>query len=83
VQQLTWVAIAWVAGTAAILGSLMTLGSLLLWMVPSQPRSKKPDEQASSIPASPWQNRLKLLTFSIAIALAGISLLIAVSFPQS
>ena len=56
-----WFVIAWVGGTAAILGSLMTIGCLLLWLVPD--RSKD------------WQNRLKLLGFSVGLAIVGFALL--------
>lgn len=82
--QILWIAIAWLAGTCAILGSLMALGSLLLWLTPAQSaKSQKPREQPKAVNVlSFWQNRLKLLAFSVAIALTGISLLILVPFPQ-
>lgn len=68
--NLIWLAIAWVGGTAAILGSLMTLASLLLWLVPS-----------SDLPA--WEKHLKLMAFSAAIAVAGFALLLAFPFPNA
>jgi hypothetical protein len=80
-HQVLWIAIAWAAGTAAILGCLMTLGSLLLWLVPTHAgRSRKAGGEAPE--SGNWQNQLKLTAFSIAIALVGLSLLIAVPFPQ-
>ena len=80
--QILWFIFAWLAGTAAILGSFMTLGSLLLWLVPSMPaRSRKLDASLESTP-SQWPNRLKLLAFSGAIALVGIGILVVVPFPS-
>jgi len=80
-SQSLWFALTWIAGTAAILGSFMTLGSVLLWFVPSVPtRSRKLEVEPSTIPA--WQNRLKLLAFSIAIALAGLGILVVTPFPS-
>ncbi|NES97107.1 MAG: hypothetical protein F6K32_18095 [Desertifilum sp. SIO1I2] len=64
-----WMAIAILGDTAAILGSLMMLGALLLWLVPHR-------QQQSS-----WSSRLKLLGIAGAIALFGILLLLAVPFP--
>lgn len=63
-----WFVVAWVGGTAAILGSLMTIGTLLLWLVPGKPRS--------------WQAQLKLTGFSVVIALFGFVLLAAFPFPE-
>ncbi|MBW4580878.1 MAG: hypothetical protein KME42_15030 [Tildeniella nuda ZEHNDER 1965/U140] len=81
-SQITWFILAWVAGTAAILGSLMTLGSMLLWLSPSvQTRSRQ--TTTPRLPtSSPTQNRLKLLAFSVVIALAGVGILIVVPFPS-
>lgn len=80
--QIAWIALAWAAGIAAILGSLMTLGSLLFWLVPaSQPRSRNPDSQLDS--GQIWRDRMKLLLVSLAIALAGLSVLAAVPTPFS
>ncbi|MBE9179935.1 hypothetical protein IQ268_15290 [Oculatella sp. LEGE 06141] len=72
-NQLLWVAIAYIGGIAAILGSLMLLGSLLLWLVP----------RTKSTPSSPllWQNRLKLTGFSLLLSLLGVGLLVAIPFP--
>ncbi|MBD2074882.1 hypothetical protein H6F86_13450 [Phormidium sp. FACHB-592] len=79
-SQSLWFALTWIAGTAAILGSLMALGSVLLWFVPSVPPRSRKLEEPSTIPA--WQNRLKLLVFSIAIALAGLGILVVTPFPS-
>ncbi|MGA7938044.1 MAG: hypothetical protein WCA35_31135, partial [Kovacikia sp.] len=74
----------WLGGTAAILGSLMTIGSLLLWIVPApQTRDRKVGDPASQVGPKPWQNRLKVTAFAGAIALAGIGLLMAFPFPQN
>jgi hypothetical protein len=62
-----WLVVAWVGGTAAILGGLMTIATFLLWLVPSKSPS--------------WQNRLKLLGVSLGLAIGGGALLIAVPFP--
>lgn len=70
---------AWIAGTAAILGSLMFLGSLLLWMVPTVAYRRKD----SASPRSIWQQRLKLTCFAGALALIGIGFLAIVPFPCS
>ncbi|HEY9805361.1 MAG TPA: hypothetical protein V6D04_02240 [Candidatus Obscuribacterales bacterium] len=69
-HQVGWFLVAWVGGSLAILGSLMTLGSLLLWWVP----------RSGSQP-SLWQNRLKLLAVSLGLAIAGFSLLVAFPLP--
>ena len=80
-SQSLWYALTWIAGTAAILGSLMALGSVLLWFVPSvPPRSRKLEVEPSTIPD--WQNRLKLLAFSVAITLAGLGILVVTPFPS-
>jgi L-lactate permease len=87
ISQFVWLVLAWIGGTAAILGSLMTIGCLILWIAPSQPqRVKKTDrqqsaKQQSANPTQPWQNKLKLTIFSLAIAIAGFSLLVAFPFP--
>ncbi|PSB23967.1 hypothetical protein [Stenomitos frigidus] len=81
-SQILWLVLAWVAGTAATLGSLMVLGSLLLWLSPTvQARSHQTDASPLPVP-KPWQNRLTLLAFSIAIALAGLGILVVVPFPS-
>ena len=69
-HQVGWFLVVWVGGSLAILGSLMTLGSLLLWWVP----------RSGSQP-SLWQNRLKLLAVSLGLAIAGFSLLVAFPLP--
>lgn len=79
-SQILWFTFTWIAGTAAILGSLMTLGSLLLLVAPSQPRSRKPEQPL--IAHHFWQERLKLLAFSLTIAFAGLGILVVVPFPS-
>ncbi|MCY7320939.1 MAG: hypothetical protein LH660_03840 [Phormidesmis sp. CAN_BIN36] len=61
ISLLIWFAAAWVGGTAAILGSLMTIGTLILWFVPNQ--------------LGAWQDRLKLLGFSVGLAIVGFAFL--------
>ncbi|MBD2019708.1 hypothetical protein H6F43_05835 [Leptolyngbya sp. FACHB-36] len=75
-----WLVGAWIGGTAAILGSLMTLGSLLLWLVPSQMSHGR----KSAVQDAPqfWQRRLSLLVISVTIAFTGFAVLLAVPFPQ-
>jgi hypothetical protein len=75
-----WLVLAWIGGTAAILGSLMTLGSLVLLVAPSQPRSHNP--QPPLLVERPWQQQLKLLAVSLAMALAGFGILVIVLFPS-
>jgi hypothetical protein len=81
-SQLLWIAIAWIGGTALILGSLMALGSLLLFLVPT---GAKPNARANSTDSTPfprpWQNQLKLLLFSLTLALAGWGMLNLFPFP--
>ncbi len=81
-SQILWFMLVWIAGTTAILGSLMTLGSLLLWLLPlSSARSRQP--QVQTIAAAPvWHDRLKLLAFSVAIAVVGLSILVVMPFPM-
>ncbi|PSB19104.1 hypothetical protein C7B65_12525 [Phormidesmis priestleyi ULC007] len=61
VSLFVWFAAAWVGGTAAILGSLMAIGTLILWCVPNQ--------------SGAWQNQLKLLGFSVGLTIVGFALL--------
>ena len=68
-----WLTIASLGGLATILGSLMTLGTLLLWVVPDT-RMKLKD--ATSLV---WLNRLKLLGGSLALAIVGFALLAMIS----
>jgi hypothetical protein len=72
----TWLAIAAVGGFAAILGSLMTLGTLLLWLVPGA-RVQLPDATSPL-----WQSRLKLLGVSVALTIGGLALLRMIAPPQ-
>ncbi len=78
--QSLWFTFTWIAGTAAILGSFMTLGSVILWFVPSVPPRSRKLEVPSTSPV--WQNRLKLLAFSVAIALVGLGILVVMPFPS-
>lgn len=73
---LTWLVAAWVGGTAAILGSLMALASILLWWVPS-PKSHQGPLGEEKI------NRLKVTTIALIIAVIGWGLLLAVPFPNA
>lgn len=78
---IVWMAVMWIAGTAAILGSLMTIGSLLLWLVPiAAVRGKKSATEVKT--ESIWLVRVRLLGGSLAIALTGISILRIMPFPN-
>ncbi|MBD2071883.1 hypothetical protein H6F93_30920 [Leptolyngbya sp. FACHB-671] len=81
-SQLLWIAIAWIGGTALILGSLMTLGSLLLFLVPAGAKPAAKGNLTSSTSPRPWQNQLKLLLLSLSLTLAGLGLLSLFPFPQ-
>lgn len=74
---LLWLGVAWVGGTAAILGSLITVGSLLLWLVPPTQTKGKPHTASPSH----WVGPLKILGFGLAIGLGGLALLLTVPFP--
>lgn len=76
-DAMLWLIFAWIAGTAAILGSLMTLGSLILFVTPAPMRSRKPQQ------SHPWSQHLKLLAVSVAVALTGLGILIVVPFPTA
>ena len=80
-QQLWWFPIAWIGGSLAILGSLMTLGSLLLWLAPKQSHQPKKMDDTRSLPSDDWQNHFKLMVFSVAIAVVGLTLLIYFPLP--
>lgn len=78
-RSLIWLVLAWIGGAAAILGSLMTLGSLLLWLVPSHAtQSSLPDQP--SVASNTWKTRAKLLLFSLALAFVGFNVLLLVPF---
>jgi FtsH-binding integral membrane protein len=66
---LLWFVAAWIGGSAAILGSLMTIAALLLWLTPEKSPS--------------WQNRLKLLGFSVGMAIVGFTLLTIFPFSST
>ncbi|EKQ68250.1 hypothetical protein OsccyDRAFT_2775 [Leptolyngbyaceae cyanobacterium JSC-12] len=72
-RLLIWVVFAWFAGAAAILGSLMTLGSLLLWLIPV--RGKTPESDQRLAASHTWRTRIRLLLFSLALAMVGFSIL--------
>lgn len=74
-----WLLLAWTAGIAVILGSLMTIASFLLWLVPygTKPKSTKP----LALPSGGYQ-RWRLTGVTLAIALSGLVLLIGVPFPH-
>ncbi|MDX2098643.1 MAG: hypothetical protein SFW36_12775 [Leptolyngbyaceae cyanobacterium bins.59] len=72
-QTLLWFVVASIGGTAAILGTLMTLGSLLLWFIPlSAEKGTRTD----------WLQRLKLLAFAGSLAFSGFALLRLIPFPS-
>lgn len=81
VRSLLWVGSSWLFGAALILGSLMTLGSVLLWLVPP------PAEAQPSTPAPPLvhralaSKRLRLLGFSLSLAIAGGIGFFGIPFP--
>lgn len=75
-QQVGWLAIAWIGGSLAILGSLMTIGSLLLLMVPAS--TKKVSDPATT---PSWQSHFKLLGVSVSFAIAGFGLLLIFPLP--
>ncbi len=83
-NQMAWFLVAWVGGSFAILGSLMTLGSLLLWLVP-RPVSKASKTDGVSFKrlsaGSDWQNHVKLMAVSVGLAIAGFSLLVMFPLP--
>lgn len=82
-EVVIWIICAWIGGTALILGSLMLLGSLLLWFVPASSSSGNPAEQQPSPPlAQPWQNRLVLMAIALILTLLGLGLLLAFPFPS-
>ncbi|MBF2027131.1 MAG: hypothetical protein IGS48_10250 [Oscillatoriales cyanobacterium C42_A2020_001] len=78
-RSLIWLALAWVGGAAAILGSLMTLGSLLLWLVPN-PATKSSLPDKPLVAPNTWRTRARLLLFSLALAFVGFKVLLLVPF---
>jgi hypothetical protein len=73
-HQLVWLAIAYFGGIAAILGSLMGLGVLLLWLVPAK--------QLAVEPVIAWRGKLKLMAIALCLSLSGIGLLAIAPFPD-
>ncbi|MGJ3248637.1 MAG: hypothetical protein ACFE0I_21470 [Elainellaceae cyanobacterium] len=73
-KHIAWLITVWIGGTATILGSLMTLGSVILWLAPSSKHAQKGD---SSIVPKLWCSRLRLLGVSLALTALGLGLLIA------
>lgn len=39
-MTIAWLILAWIGGTAAILGSLMIIASLLLWTIPGDQKGR-------------------------------------------
>ncbi|HEY9616124.1 MAG TPA: hypothetical protein V6C64_04750 [Microcoleaceae cyanobacterium] len=74
-----WLLLAWIAGIAAILGSLMTIASLLLWLVPNAAKPKSTKTLAS--PSVGYQ-RWRFAGAALVLALSGLALLIIVPFPH-
>ncbi|MGI0486066.1 hypothetical protein ACN4EK_11560 [Pantanalinema rosaneae CENA516] len=74
-----WLGLAWIAGTATILGSLMTIASLLLWLLPPQPQ--KSNGTGKQSPRSAWYLRWRLTAVAVVMALTGFLILLLVSFP--
>jgi Na+/melibiose symporter-like transporter len=68
-----WLAIATVGGIAAILGSLIVLGCLVLWLIPAKTLGAEP--------TTAWQNKLKLMAIALVLSLSGIGILAIVPFP--
>jgi hypothetical protein len=62
-----WFVLAWVGGGAAILGSLMTVASFLLWLIPADP--------------IPWKGRMAVLSVAVGLTIVGFVLLWVVPFP--
>lgn len=84
-QSVLWLLTAWVGGTAAILGGLMLLGSLLMWLLPlsaTKRSSSKRDRSDSSSPLQAWRQRLLVAVVAVGLAVAGVGLLWAVPFPD-
>jgi hypothetical protein len=79
-HQLGWFPVAWVGGSLAILGSFMTLGSLLLWLVPQQSKDLRINGERSPSGTN-WQNHVKLIAVSVGLAIAGFGLLVVFPLP--
>jgi len=82
-SQLLWISIAWLGGTALILGSLMTLGSLVLLIAPTIPAPHAKAASAELVPSTKSWHKLKLLTLSLTLTLVGWELLAIFPFPQA
>lgn len=80
-SELLWIAIAWLGGTALILGGLMTLGSLLLFLVPAGTKPPTRANSTSSTTSSQSWQKLKLLLLSLMLALAGLGMISLFPFP--
>lgn len=82
-QLVGWLVLAWVAGIAAILGSLMALAGIVLCLIPPTAIRDRKGGAESEAEALIGRNRLKLLVASGTIAIAGLTLLLTVPFPHS
>nr|WP_290226600.1 hypothetical protein [Trichocoleus desertorum] len=80
-NQVAWFLVAWVGGSLVILGSLMTLGSLLLWLVPRPGSRASKTAEERSRGGLDWQNRVKLMAVSVGLAIAGFTLLVIFPLP--
>lgn len=81
-NQVAWFLVAWVGGSLTILGSLMTLGSLLLWWVPRSGSKVAKTAGERSRAGLDWQNRVKLMMVSVGLAIAGFTLLVVFPLPR-
>jgi hypothetical protein len=63
-----WLVLAWVGGIAAILGSLMTVASFLLWLIPAD--------------STAWKGRMTVLSVAVGLTIVGFALLWVVPFPE-
>ena len=70
-RSLIWSGTTWLFGTALILGSCMTVGSLLLWLIPTPPTAQP----------TALRHRLRLTLVAASLAIAGIIGLLSVPFP--
>jgi hypothetical protein len=69
-----WLIAVWIGGIAVILGSLMTLGSLLLWISPGSSSGSKSQSESDNGRAILY-GKVKLLGISIGLTLLGIAML--------
>lgn len=74
-----WLVLAWLAGTATILGSLLAIASVLLWFVPDRANTRTAKTPA---PRSVWFQRWRLTGTAMMLALSGLTLLVVMPFPS-